>query len=219
MFFGSASVTIFLLSALAMFVIACWYRSFRLWAILILGGSIVLFLMFENDLLITRVFNLRPVNLSSRELVHFDKLGILNEVLSMNTLQYYMFHLSNPFFVWASLPIDQMLLGVGRSVFVLPGKYVSGESAIGIALLSSGLIWILLFLMAMAPILLPKLLDPLFRDRKHFICNWLDPVSSLLALIFLMSGLHYGHVFYSFGAMAIFACHSAIAITPSRPLT
>ena len=171
---------------------------------------LTLYEMVTHGLLLARVFNENLVHLQPEDIEMYTNFGILSEVESLTTYGYYIFQFANPVLYWLDLGWIDQLMGVGAQHLLATNKYIAGDFGLGIAMLSSGLIWIAAFLAAIGGICVPALKH--IQAGPSEIQKWsvLAAANALICMLWLASTLHYNQAFANPGGMTLFALHLSL---------
>jgi hypothetical protein len=171
---------------------------------------LTLYEMVTHGLLLARVFNEDLVHLQPEDIEMYTAFAILSEVASLTTYEYYIFQFANPVLYWFDLGWIDQLIGVGAQHFLTTNKYIAGDFGLGVAMLSSGLIWIAAFLAAIGGICVPAL--KVIRTGPQEFQNWsvLACANALICMLWLASTIHYNQAFANAGGMTIFALHLSL---------
>jgi len=198
-----------------------WLSARRRRVLAVTMGVVVLavtYVLIRRGILLSRIFSGEAITLSASEKALYSLYGVDTEFLS--SMQFYLFQFTSPVLIWLSLDWVNRLLGVGTSWFLETltsrqfGLYFSGDFGFATdVLLKSGLIWTVVFLGVALMIARGALTRRVHDNADPVRTAWSEIASTnaLIALLWLLSGIHYNYVTGNAGGMTLFALHLSLA--------
>jgi len=206
--------TIFLLFSLACGVYFLYFSKMnRVNKLLMLGLFVMgVYFLIVNELILSRVFNTRLVHLQPDDIELSRKYGVLDEIEGLTTMGYYIFQFLSPIINWLTESWNNKLLGVGKQYFLNDIHFVAGDFGLGIGMLSSGAIWISIFLFSVIGTCIPSLKKTNIKSNDIQIWSALGSINALITLLWLASTIHYNQAYANAGGMTFFALHFSVTI-------
>lgn len=173
-------------------------------------AALVIYVMVRHGLLFSRIFNENLVHLQPEDIEMYSSFGTLRAVESMATYEYYIYEFAGPVLYWLDLGWIDQLMGAGAQHLLAMNTYIAGDFGLGIAIMSSGLMWVVALVAAICGICIPAL--KLIQAGPYEIQKWsvLASANALICMLWLASTIHYNQAFANPGGMTLFALHLSL---------
>lgn len=172
----------------------------------------VIYIAIANGFIFSRIFNQDLVHLQQTDIAIGQKEGNLDELQNLTTMGYYVAQFASPVISWLAQDWVSKLLGVGAPFFLNDDNNIAGDFGFGIGMLSSGVLWVSVFLLAVFVSCIPALKEAEIGSNERQLWSVFGAINALITLLWLASTIHYNQAFANPGGMTIFALHFAATV-------
>jgi hypothetical protein len=173
----------------------------------VIGYSGIFDRIFTND---NKVLN-SMASLSVLEESGYD----IQAVKELSTLKYYIYITLLPTKLWLKESLSNKLFGISKELVLNNKDFVSGDFALGFILYKSGIMWVMVFLIAVIFICMPALkFYKIAGAPNETLQAWTVCCASnaLISVLFLASLIHYDQATSNPGAFTLFSLHLGATI-------
>lgn len=220
----SLSLFIFTITAtnavLLVLAVTMWglinFRAIPRWlfACVALLGSLIVALLAWRGAIFRRIFVETPIVNTDNGVVKLSDIhpfidyGVWHEVSGLTIPGFYWWALTSPIRVWMEVDWISKLVGVERDFW--ERVYVSGDNALAVFSLQSGVIGIFVVSVAICSGYLFYLRLGRYTIKTNLLST-LGVASSMIAVLFLISAAHYSAALTNSGCIMLFSVHLALA--------
>jgi hypothetical protein len=162
--------------------------------------------LIENEIIYSRIFNSRYINLQPSALEVHKNTNTLDIVTNLTTFEYYLFAFFSPLRLWSEQSLFTMLIGSGNSIDGTK-EFVGGDFAYGSILLFGGFLFTFFFTFLIFKLLYNFLNLKISNKFEEKIFQYF----SLVVILLFFSLGHYGQAITNSGIILFFAFHISIA--------
>jgi len=201
--------TLLLVIAIGIYALIVEKQHRKLYAFAMCLFLFGLYLLVDRGMLLGKIFNYQFAITQADKLI-FSKYTAIGESDSLPGLEYYRVSFFSPLIYWNSEGIIDKVFGLLGQEFLAERSAMASECGICVGLVTTGLVWIIVFCGAVLGICLPGL--KAIDDCSEFL-PWLvlRQVNSVITILWGLSSIHYTYAFTNSGGVALFAMHLAIA--------
>jgi hypothetical protein len=185
------------------------YRLFK-FSLVLSFALFIIYFAISRGYMMTRVFNERIVNLAKYQKDSFEEYGILSEVEYLTTTQLYFHNFIAPLQVWRSENLYYQLFGVGNRYYGSQ-VFIGGDFGFGSAILFTGIVFPILFLIAVSSTLYQNLNIHQYNSVEQRSWEIVGFACALISMLFFLSTIHYVQAFANPGVLVLFALLLALA--------
>jgi hypothetical protein len=198
----------FLFLILLLFLVFNYFKNFinKLFFLFILTLFFCLiFYLIENEIILSRIFNSRPINLDQSAVTLHSNTNTLGIVSNFTTVEYYLYSFIRPVILWNEQSLFTKLIGSGNSIDGL-NVFVGGDFAYGAMLLFSGFLFTFFFTV----LILKSAYNLLILKHSNQFEEKFFQYFSLVVILLFSSLVHYGQAITNSGIILFFAFHISI---------